>query len=66
MDELWVQENWRRQGMATALMSKADRLKEKLNATGGRLYVNINNPGAKKLYENCGFITDGTAEFMEK
>ena len=66
VDELWVQENWRRQGMATALMSKADRLKEKLNATGVRLYVNINNPGAKKLYENCGFITDGTAEFMEK
>ncbi len=66
VDELWVQEDYRRIGIATSLMAKADLLKEKLNATGVRLYVNITNPGAKKLYENCGFITDGTADFMEK
>ena len=66
VDELWVQDDYRRQGIATALMKKADEMKKEFSAVGVRLYVNVNNPGAKDLYEKCGYTCQGTAEFMEK
>ena len=66
VDELWVQPDYRGRGLAKALMKKADELKEKYNATGIRLYVNVNNPTAKGLYEKCGYVEDGQAYFMEK
>ncbi len=66
MDELWVQPDYRGKGLAKALMKKADELKQNYNATGVRLYVNVNNPTAKGLYESCGYVEDGQAYFMEK
>ena len=66
VDELWVEPNFRRQGLAKALMKKAEELKTELEAAGIRLYVNVNNPTAKKLYESCGYLEDGQAYFMEK
>ena len=66
VDELWVQEDYRMQGIATALMAKADQYKNEIDAAGVRLYVNVNNPIAKQLYEKCGYNYEGTAEFMEK
>ena len=66
VDELWVHPDYRGRGFAKALMKKADELKIKMNATGIRLYVNVNNPTAQKLYERCGYIEDGKAYFMEK
>ncbi len=66
VDELWVEPNFRGQGLAKALMQKADELKTKLKAAGVRLYVNVNNPTAKKLYDSCGYLEDGQAYFMEK
>ena len=39
---------------------------EDIDAAGVRLYVNVNNPIAKQLYEKCGYNYEGTAEFMEK
>ena len=66
VDELWVEPSYRGNGFAKALLKKADELKDKLGATGIRLYVNVNNPIAKKLYEACGYIEDGKAIFMEK
>lgn len=66
VDELWVQPDYRGRGLAKALMKKADDLKSEYNASGIRLYVNINNPTAQKLYESCGYIEDGQAYFMEK
>ena len=66
VDELWVAPPFRGLGLSKALMQKADELKEKLEATGIRLYVNVNNPTAKKLYESCGYQEDGQAHFMEK
>ncbi len=66
VDELWVDPNYRRRGLAKALLQKADELKEKLNAVGIRLYVNTQNPAAQKLYEECGYKKDGQAYFMEK
>lgn len=47
-------------------MKKADDLKSELNATGIRLYVNVNNSAALKLYEHCGFQGEGNTYFMKK
>lgn len=66
VDELWVQPDYRGKGLAKALMKKADELCAELKATGIRLYVNVNNPVAQKLYECCGYEEDGQAYFMEK
>ena len=66
VDELWVEPTFRGRGYAKALMQKANELKMELQATGIRLYVNVNNPAARKLYESCGYREDGQAYFMEK
>lgn len=66
VDELWVEPSFRGNGFAKALLRKADELKDKLEATGIRLYVNVNNPVAQNLYETCGYVEDGRAIFMEK
>lgn len=66
VDELWVEPSFRGNGFAKALLKKADELKDKLGATGIRLYVNVNNPVAQNLYEACGYVEDGRAIFMEK
>lgn len=66
VDELWVEPSFRGRGFAKALMQKADELKTELEATGIRLYVNVNNPVASKLYETCGYLEDGQAYFMGK
>lgn len=64
--ELWIAPEFRGQGLAKALMKKADALKTELEAAGIRLYVNVDNPAAKKLYERCGYLEDGQAYFMGK
>lgn len=66
VDELWVEPSYRGNGFAKALLKKADELKDEFNATGIRLYVNVNNPVAQNLYEACGYVEDGRAIFMEK
>lgn len=66
VDELWVEPSFRGNGFAKALLKKADELKDKFNATGIRLYVNVNNSVAQNLYEACGYVEDGRAIFMEK
>ena len=66
VDELWVEPHYRGRGYAKALMQKADELKNERDATGIRLYVNVNNPAAHSLYEHCGYQQDGQACFMEK
>jgi len=66
VDELWVQENYRRKGYAEVLMSKADDLLMTSNLVGIRLGVNVINPGAKALYEKCGYESTGKAYTMEK
>ena len=66
VDELWVQPEYRRRGVAKALMQLADQMAASRNAHGVRLYVNVENPGAKALYEGCGYHPSGQAYFMEK
>lgn len=66
VDELWIQPDYRRRGIAKELLGKADELKQLLDTGGIRLYVNTENPGALKLYEGCGFYEKGSAYFMER
>ena len=66
VDELWVAPDFRGKGIGKALMAKADSLKDELEATGLRLYVNADNISAKALYEKCGFREEGHTLFMEK
>ncbi len=66
VDELWVEPSFRGRGFARLLMAEAERLSSALNATGLRLYVNVDNPAAKRLYESCGYVQCGKAYFMEK
>ncbi len=66
VDELWVAPPYRGRGIAKRLMAEADALCAELAATGVRLYVNVENPLAKQLYENCGYAGEEKAYFMEK
>ena len=66
VDELWVEPGYRGRGYAKALLAKAEELKKEWDANGIRLYVNVHNPTAQKLYERCGYQEDGQAYFMEK
>lgn len=67
IDELWVSPAFRRQGIANALMEKADALSRDMNTSGVRLYVNTDNDTGISLYEASGFERQyGTALFMEK
>ena len=66
VDEIWVQEDFRRRGIGAALLKTADAWAAEAGDAGVRLYVNTENPEARRLYEKCGFAAQGTAEFMEK
>lgn len=66
IDELWIEESYRRLGYAQALMEKADDYSNELETVGIRLGVNVNNPSALKLYEKCGYISTSQAYTMEK
>jgi ribosomal protein S18 acetylase RimI-like enzyme len=66
IDELWVEVTYRKQNIARKLMEKSDELLSTTKSAGVRLYVNIENPNAKRLYKKCCFSENGTAYFMEK
>jgi len=66
IDELWVAPGYRRNGMAQALMKRADELSRELNTLGLRLYVSMDNAEAIPLYEKCGYQRLSEAYFMQK
>jgi ribosomal protein S18 acetylase RimI-like enzyme len=66
VDELWIQPSYRKNGFAYELLKKAEELKKEKCAAGIRLYVDIDNISAKKLYEKCDFNISGSAYLMEK
>lgn len=66
VDELWIEPSYRNNGLAKALMRKADEIAEELCATGIRLYVSEDNSNAWNLYKRCGYTESGKAFFMEK
>lgn len=67
IDDLWVNPCFRRKGIATALMKKADTLSKELNTSGLRLYVNTTNSDGIALYKKCGYEQKfGTCMLMQK
>lgn len=49
---------YRRQGVATAIIQEAERLGKEKGCTCIGLEVGINNPKAKRLYEKLGYVAD--------
>ena len=67
IDELWVNPAFRKQGIASTLLAKADILATERNPLGLRLYVNTTNDAGIALYRKFGYTDKyGTALFMEK
>lgn len=63
IDELWVAPDYRRRGIATALINKMIELKDDLSIECLRVYTD--NDNAKKLYEKCGMHVINKCYFME-
>jgi ribosomal protein S18 acetylase RimI-like enzyme len=55
IDELWTNPNYRKKGIAYALMKKADTLCRDMKIAGLRLYVSANNEAGISLYKKCGY-----------
>jgi ribosomal protein S18 acetylase RimI-like enzyme len=67
IDELWVHPNYRKKGIAAALMKKADMICQEMNISGLRLYVGTTNEAGILLYTKCGYESKfGEALLMEK
>jgi ribosomal protein S18 acetylase RimI-like enzyme len=67
IDDLWVNPNFRRKGIANALMKKADSLSKEMNTVGLRLYVNTENSDGISLYKKCRYEQKfGTCMLMQK
>jgi len=65
IDELWTAPQFRRKGVATALMKKAFEFQKDMGAVGLRLYAQDDNTAAQSLYKKCGLKIKGKAVFME-
>lgn len=63
IDELWMAPDFRRQGIATALVKKMIEIKEELGMECIRVYTDSNE--AVKLYEKCGLHVINESFFME-
>ena len=67
IDELWTQPEYRKSGIAYALMSQAEEASKEAGAIGMRLYTGSDNTAARALYKKCGYENLGCdACFMEK
>lgn len=66
IDELWVRSDCRRNGIAHALMEKADIISKELNSLELRLYVSVDNADAILLYKKRGYGNQHESFFMEK
>jgi GNAT superfamily N-acetyltransferase len=60
-----TQVDYRRKGVATALIREAERLAKEHGCTQIGLNVgNTDNPDAKRLYEHLGYVDWGQGEFL--
>ncbi len=57
---LWVQEDWRRQGLGYRLIAEAETQARARHCVG--LYVDTFDPGAAAFYERAGFTRFGEVE----
>lgn len=56
-------DEYRRQGVATAIIQQAERLAKEKGCTSIGLEVGIHNPVAKRLYEKLGYVDLGHGNF---
>lgn len=61
LKEAWITQTgvhqaYRRQGVGTALLTETMKYLHDAGYPGVKLSVNVNNPGAKSLYEHLGFV----------
>lgn len=63
IDELWVSSDFRRKGIATALIKKVIETKDELGIDCLRVYTD--NKAARDLYEKCGLHVINESFFME-
>ncbi len=55
IDELWTEDQYRNHGIGRLLLDEAIGLARELKLWKIRLYVDNDNPAARKLYANAGF-----------
>lgn len=55
---------YRRQGVATAIIQEAERLAKDKGCTCIGLELGKNNPEAKRLYEKLGYVDWGHGDFL--
>ena len=68
VDDLWVNPDYRRMGIAEKLMQKVEDIAKEKGHYGLRLYVSTANDAGIALYEKCGYSNNmyGTSMFMQK
>lgn len=65
VDELWVPESYRKEGIATLLMDEVFKLAKELNVWRVRLYVSTCNDAARNYYKKVGFSENDDCKFCE-
>lgn len=60
LNDLFVDENYRKQGVAEALIDTSRQLAIKTNSSGIVLETQISNKHAQTLYEKIGFVKDSS------
>ena len=68
VDDLWVNPDYRKIGIAKKLMQKVEYLAKEKDYYGLRLYVAADNDAGISLYKKCGYDNKqyGMSMFMEK
>lgn len=67
VDELWVPEEFRNNGIARKLMNKVIESSEEMGLWKTRLYVDVENPAGIKCYESVGMKREeGSCYFYQK
>jgi ribosomal protein S18 acetylase RimI-like enzyme len=65
IDELWTAPEFRRKGIASALMKKAFDCQRETGAVEVRVYVGDDNAAAQELYKQCGMSIVSKALYMK-
>jgi ribosomal protein S18 acetylase RimI-like enzyme len=65
VDELWTAPEFRRRGIAAALMKEAFECQRETGAVEVRVYVGADNTAAQELYKRCGMQATGDAVYMK-
>jgi ribosomal protein S18 acetylase RimI-like enzyme len=66
IDEIWVAEEYRNQGVASALLNAVEKEARNAGVWQVRLYVSEDNPSARRCYAKNGYQEDGGAIFCTK